>query len=42
MRRSLWLSLLVAIALAGAVAAFVLLRGTEAPAEERETAHAAI
>jgi EmrB/QacA subfamily drug resistance transporter len=33
---------LVAIALAGAVAAFVLLRGTEAPAEERETAPAAI
>jgi len=32
---------LAAVALVGAVAAFVLLRGTEAPAEEPETAHAA-
>jgi len=31
---------LAAVALVGAVAAFVLLRGTEAPAEEPETAHA--
>jgi hypothetical protein len=30
---------LVALALAGAVAAFVLLRGTEAPVQEGETAH---
>jgi EmrB/QacA subfamily drug resistance transporter len=33
---------LAALALAGAVAAFVLLRGTEAPAQEAETAHAAV
>ncbi|HEX3267175.1 MAG TPA: MFS transporter [Gaiellaceae bacterium] len=33
---------LAAVALAGAVAAFVLLRGTEAPAQEAETAHAAV
>ena len=33
---------LVALAVAGAVAAFVLLRGAEAPAQEGETAHAAI
>jgi EmrB/QacA subfamily drug resistance transporter len=33
---------LVGLALLGALAAFVLLRGTEAPAEEHETAHATI
>jgi EmrB/QacA subfamily drug resistance transporter len=33
---------LAAVALVGAVASFVLLRGTEAPVEEPETAHAAI
>jgi EmrB/QacA subfamily drug resistance transporter len=38
-QRAFWA--LLALALAGAVAAFVLLRGTEAPVREGETAHAA-
>jgi EmrB/QacA subfamily drug resistance transporter len=38
-QRAFWA--LLALAIAGAVAAFVLLRGTEAPAQEGETVHAA-
>ncbi len=38
-QRAFWA--LLVLALAGAVAAFVLLRGTEAPVKEGETAHAA-